>query len=60
MLGDGTLEWRDGAGRLHREGGPARVRPNERDEWFRPGASTATTGLPRSIPTGGASGSGTR
>lgn len=34
---DGTIEWRDEEGRLHREGGPARVFASGREEWFRCG-----------------------
>jgi hypothetical protein len=33
---DGTIEWRDGDGKLHRVGGPARVFPSGREEWFAP------------------------
>lgn len=35
MKGDGVIEWRDDDGRLHRQGGPARVFPSGREEWFR-------------------------
>jgi hypothetical protein len=34
---DGTIEWRDADGELHRVGGPARVFPSGRQEWFRHG-----------------------
>lgn len=34
---DGTVEWRDDEGRLHRSGGPARVFASGREEWFRHG-----------------------
>jgi hypothetical protein len=34
---DGIAEWRDVEGRLHRDGGPARVHPSGREEWFRHG-----------------------
>jgi hypothetical protein len=34
---DGTIEWRDAKGELHRAGGPARVFPSGRREWFRHG-----------------------
>ncbi|HXS33794.1 MAG TPA: hypothetical protein VN758_08500 [Solirubrobacterales bacterium] len=34
---DGILEWRDERGELHRVGGPARVFPSGREEWFRRG-----------------------
>jgi hypothetical protein len=37
MRGDGVLEWRDAGGRLHREGGPARIFPSGREEWYRQG-----------------------
>ena len=31
---DGTIEWHDPQGRLHRSNGPARVLPDGRREWF--------------------------
>jgi len=34
---DGVIEWRDENGELHRVGGPARVFPSGREEWFRHG-----------------------
>ena len=34
---DGVIEWRDEEGELHRVGGPARVFPSGREEWFRLG-----------------------
>jgi hypothetical protein len=34
---DGVLEWRDDDGELHRTGGPARVFPSGREEWFHHG-----------------------
>ncbi len=34
---DGVIEWRDGSGEPHRDGGPARVLPSGREEWFRHG-----------------------
>jgi hypothetical protein len=34
---DGAIECRDGSGELHRDGGPARVLPSGREEWFRHG-----------------------
>jgi hypothetical protein len=37
VKGDGVIEWRDDDGRLHRQGGPARVSPSGREEWFRHG-----------------------
>jgi len=38
MIGpDGAIEWRDEEGKLHRVGGPARVFPSGREEWFRHG-----------------------
>src|SRR4051794_28478999 len=37
MRGDGTLEWHDDAGRLHRDKGPAKVLPSGREEWYRHG-----------------------
>jgi hypothetical protein len=37
MNGDGVLEWRDGEGRLHRDGAPARVYVNGTEEWYRHG-----------------------
>ena len=35
--GDGVVEWRDADGRLHRSGGPARIFPSGREEWYRHG-----------------------
>lgn len=35
---DGTIEWRDAEGELHRDDGPARVFPSGREEWYRHGA----------------------
>ncbi len=37
MTEDGILEWRDADGELHRAGGPARVFPGGREEWYRHG-----------------------
>jgi hypothetical protein len=34
---DGVIEWRDAEGELHRAGGPARVFPSGRQEWFHHG-----------------------
>jgi hypothetical protein len=34
---DGSIEWHDAQGRLHRTNGPARVFSNGRREWFRHG-----------------------
>jgi hypothetical protein len=37
VKGDGVIEWRDDEGRLHHQGGAARVFPSGREEWFRHG-----------------------
>jgi hypothetical protein len=34
---DGVIEWRDDEDELHRVGGPARVLPGGREEWFHHG-----------------------
>jgi hypothetical protein len=44
VKGDGVIEWRDADGRLHRRGGPARVYPSGREEWFRHGKLHRTGG----------------
>ena len=41
---DGVIEWRDSDGRLHRAGGPARVFPSGREEWYRHGVLHRTDG----------------
>jgi hypothetical protein len=35
---DGSIEWHDSQGRLHRSNGPARILPEGRREWFCRGA----------------------
>jgi hypothetical protein len=37
VSGEGVIEWRDAEGRLDRSGGPARIFPSGREEWFRHG-----------------------
>jgi hypothetical protein len=44
VKGDGVTEWRDDDRRLHRQGGPARVFPSGREEWFRHGKLHRTGG----------------
>ena len=44
LRGDGVMEWRDAENRLHRAGGPARVFPSGREEWYRHGSLHRTDG----------------
>jgi hypothetical protein len=37
VLDDGTQQWLDENGRLHRDDGPALVLPNGQEEWYRHG-----------------------
>lgn len=52
LRGDGVVEWRDSEGRLHRWGGPARVFPSGRAEWYRHGQLHRDGGPAASYPDG--------
>ena len=41
---DGAREWRNADGKLHREDGPAVVKPDGTQEWWRNGKRTASMG----------------
>jgi len=52
---DGAIEWRGEEGELHRVGGPARIFPSVREEWFRHGRlyrgdGPAVRSVPRPSP----------
>jgi hypothetical protein len=49
---DGSIEWRDEEGELHRVGGPARIFPSGREEWFRHGRLHHTDGPAAIYPDG--------